>query len=135
MNVQNIGNNNISNKGLYFTNRSPIVKGNVHYSNLRGVKISDLGARYVEDTSYKITPGFKRFFMENPVIKTMQKTKDIFVQYFGEQYDKNCNEYKSSLRLYILDKDSDCFRIADFIEYDKKSETTARAKLIKKIFE
>ena len=132
MKVQNL-NNNISYKGLYFTKTAPIVKNNMHYSNLKGFNVSELGARYIEDNSSTLNYRIKKLFKENSLIKDMQRKSDIFVQYFGENYDDLFKVYESKLRLYILPEKDAGLTILDVFETDSRYDMHARNKLLRKL--
>ena len=133
MNIQTVNNNNISSKGLYFTKSTPLISKKFHYSSTKDLKISDHNVRYIED---KATPAnIKESIAKTSLVKKLSSIYDVFVQYMGEKYNKNIEEYKAWIRLYITDEISKKMSYIDFIELDAQSSKKAREKILKSLNE
>ena len=74
--TQNAYNPNM--KALYFTKTVPMKSPTVDYINQ---KITNMGVKYVEDNSAKLTPLVREAFAENSFIKYLVEKFDVFVNY------------------------------------------------------
>ena len=136
MKVQAISNNYQQNKtnfkALYFTKAQPMCSKRVNYINQ---KITDMGVKYVEDTSLRLTPALKELFAENNFIKKLADKCDIFIQYSHETYHSFVKEFDSHAIINVVRKENDTV-LSDRYNYhawDKYTPEGARLKLLSMI--
>ena len=119
-------------KALYFTKTQPMRSKRVDYINQ---KITDMGVKFVEDTSHRLTPAIKEAFAENNFIKKLVDKCDVFVSYIPEYYNSYVNEFSSSAVINVVRKENDLV-LSDrygYNSYDKYTPDGARLKLLSKI--
>lgn len=131
MNIQNINNNNISNKGIYYTKSAPLISKNIDFDSNVAYKVSKLGAKYIEDNSVQLNHNIKKNLSKRNILVDLAKKMDVFIQFFGEKWDNTFKTYESKLRLYLLKEENGKkeLQIYDFAANDANSPIAARTKL------
>ena len=133
MKIQQQNAYNPSMQALYFTKSVPtksllkLQEGHIFTKNR---------TQYLEDDSAKLTPVIKEAIAETRFVKTLTKTKDVFVKYLGEKFDPAYERFESAMSIYIEQEDKNSkFKYLHVFGNDKYTPEGARLRMLAKLEE
>lgn len=119
MKLQNVENNSVSTKGLYFTKATPIFNNVVAEARQEAYTTTKKGVKYIKDN--RISETLKKTIKEIPIIKHMSKKNDVFV--YLNEYQSRTNPKRQGTLLRIWEY--------DHFEKDVKQETFVASAYLK----